>query len=452
MTQRMDLGGCLFGTKESPLQLQLGAIAHFCHPSSQPGPIHSSQLTEWLDSSLVWIKAVPELKLCLSVSAGIGLDIAVSDFVSDLEKSLCSSSAWSAFGFAISHPNSDGSAQNGHPEPNSINFGICRNNRTSYLAIGRGLPILLHNPPDAQPPPDVPTVSLAEIELSLQFSIKPGKRRHKLLLPLDLPGDLNPTSAGPATCPYLVDIGVDSGLQRLTVHAPTKDFGIQVVGEDTLKTLSDQAPVIFNRQYREAMNQRAVSIPIIVKAIGSMLQNTENPLLRENTSALLRLSQNHVEGNYSIQEHASSLQSTITSSLWRIAQSKLRRVKVSKSTVTFCPINAQHTNNQPASGAGDNIMNFFEQSDVSDSEMLDMDDFVDEYIDNRYMDFENILRSSDEFDVKSEGPLLDSSQSNFSDIYESTQTTLDDNNEPAASNHDWEICFDSDSDSELIEA
>lgn len=85
------------------------------------------------------------------------------------------------------------------------------------------------------------------------------------------------------------------------------------------------------------MNQRAVSIPIISKALTSMLGKSNNPILRDKIF-LLR-DPNHQ--NFSTEDTDSShpqptiLQPSIHSSLWRIAQDRVRRPNTSKRGTSF---------------------------------------------------------------------------------------------------------------------
>jgi len=226
----------------------------------------------------------------------------------------------------------------------------------------------------------------------------------------------------------------DFGLQKLIITTTTKDRQIKVVGEDTLKSLSDLAPAVFNPGYREArlkfqacidrrtnsaqaMHQRAASIPIISKAFTSMLESSNNPIIQSKASDLLQQSNNLSGGNPLPESDTASLKSTIHSSLWRIAQQNTRRPKVSKGSPIFSipdPAIPRHFQAQPTS------MGLVEEAFFSSSEPPDLDFDNDSTMQHDYIkcphDDDDLLFESD-------------NESAFEDIYELTPTRLDDTSE-----------------------
>ncbi|KAJ5655453.1 hypothetical protein N7507_007403 [Penicillium longicatenatum] len=198
---------------------------------------------------------------------------------------------------------------------------------------------------------------------------------------------------------------VDFGLQKLLLSAATKCSDIHVI-ESNLQSLCKLAPVIFNPKYREAMNERAISCPIIAKAVNSMLANTSNPLMQEEVPII------SLDGKR-----------WIANGLWRMGQAHLLQLKTQKKCGSFLShrstINESQINGDLATTAS------FMDDVFSKEDILDLDDEWDlDTGDEETFDDPPQMMYTD-FD-ESDGPLLGSSgESSFQDLCESTQTTLD---------------------------
>lgn len=155
------------------------------------------------------------------------------------------------------------------------------------------------------------------------------------------------------------------------------------------------------------MNERAISCPIIAKAVNSMLANTSNPTLQKEVSSM-----------------PADKKQRIVNGLWRIGQARLLQLKAPKSRGSFLShrstINELQPNGNPA------ITTSLTNDVFGEEDILDLDDEWDLFTGNEadFDDPPHIVHT--DFDDESDGPLLGSSgESSFRDLYESTQTTLD---------------------------
>ncbi|KAJ5889910.1 hypothetical protein N7504_010720 [Penicillium tannophilum] len=401
---------------------------------ADPSPPH------WPHPASTWIREAPELELRFFVRFGPGLEPTGCSLISILEKMLCRSTVWLDLGFSIA-PKSHGITINtDRPGERFLVLGLCREITGPSSTKRRSLPAVLQNPPDTQPPPEVPIVSLAAIEIYLEcgYLFHPDERPEELSVTvdteteprysahffascLDSPTNLTLDLSGGFTgfaerdCIPRGDIVdqssrnflalVDFGLQELLSSAATKCSDIKVI-ENSLQALPKLAPVIFNPGYREAMNERAISCSIIVKAVNSMLANTSNPILQKEVS------------NIPIDR-----KQWIGKTLWRMGQVHLLQLKAPKTLGSFVSHRSSINEIQPI---GDPAVTASSAGDVFDGEdILDLDDDWDLDTGNEF-DFDDppqIMHT--DFD-ESDGPLLGSSgESSFRDLYESTQTTID---------------------------
>jgi hypothetical protein len=84
------------------------------------------------------------------------------------------------------------------------------------------------------------------------------------------------------------------------------------------------------------MNQRVVSIPIITKAISSMIEGGDGHSIQPKVANLLRYSRSSHADAVTINSHPVGLRSAIDSSLWRVAQENLHRLTLPpKGTLVF---------------------------------------------------------------------------------------------------------------------
>lgn len=171
------------------------------------------------------------------------------------------------------------------PGEHFLVLGLCREITGPFPTKKRSLPAVLQSPPDTQPPPEVPIVSLAAIEISLEcgYLFRPEEQSQVLSITYDTETEPRYSAHFFASCPdplknltldaYVGFTGfaesdsisqrhnvdhscqkflalVDFGLQKLLSAAAAKCSDIQVI-ENNLQPLRKLAPVIFNPRYRE---------------------------------------------------------------------------------------------------------------------------------------------------------------------------------------------------------
>ncbi|KAJ5133923.1 hypothetical protein N7526_005288 [Penicillium atrosanguineum] len=350
MSRTVDLGRCLFYASDSPLQLQLSAIAHFIHSSkimSIELPVNALQ---WPDQPSIWIAEAPELEIRLSIGMHTCLELATSALICNLSEMLCNSKVWSDLGFAIVLKGHGDNTNTDLIRAHYITFGLCRIPITSNITKGRALPVVLLNPPDPHVPPCVPTISLATIDIYAEYKYPQGKQNihrrthphveHMSQLEWLFPSaecyyPMHPEKFEEAACslssrepgkafvrqntlfpndgvrspsPQHESIDnlseamlrlIDFGLRKLIISSTARDRQIKLGDKNTLVSLSDLAPAVFNPDYREAIHQRAASISIISKAMTSMLLSSMNPIIQSKLSSMLQQSNDFNEKNCS---------------------------------------------------------------------------------------------------------------------------------------------------------
>lgn len=183
-----------------------------------------------------------------------------------------------------------------------LTFGLYREHKQA-AAPGRPLPAAMKNPPDAHAPMGTTTVTLAAIDISLQYGMAEEMCHQQVFQVAPLKEPLNqawytpchyPTGArepadtniyldnkdvgcfltghfglfSPDAGPYSIsgyeDAGgsqpsslqsmfhlLESALQRLIFSTGTKYPHVKIVGENRLQSLSKLAPAVFSPGYRE---------------------------------------------------------------------------------------------------------------------------------------------------------------------------------------------------------
>ena len=212
------------------------------------------------------------------------------------------SQVWSDLGFAIVLKEHSDNQNTDAIRAHCITFGLCRIPTASNLTKGRALPNVLRNPPDAHVPPGVPTSSLAAINIYAEYEYPHGEQnpyqpihshvehigrlqwlfssaecnypmylensevavyslsphepgtssvRDNTLLPDQGVG--SPSSQHDSTDSLPVDMLrlIDLGLRKLIISSTARDGQIKVDDDNTLVSLSDLAPAVFNPNYRE---------------------------------------------------------------------------------------------------------------------------------------------------------------------------------------------------------
>lgn len=325
------------------------------------------------------------------------------------------------------------------PGPHLI-LGLCREHKASTGRKGRVLPAILQNPPNSHPPPDVPAITLASIDIHLEYNYLPQlEERFCDLMGYDLDSVMNldqwhyrtktesfavatlavsAKEQGPAYlnhAPNDVDASVpghrkneiqdttssaqillqllDSGLQRLIFSARGRRAQNRTVGKNTIQNLSRLLPAVFNPGYREvshsslhgnglatdheqAMSQRAASIPIISRALTSLLENTSNPFIQDKVQELQAL---HAKDSHQATESSPSSQNTsksaVHSALWRIAQNRILRPNAIKRGTSFFASNPEPepAPTQQITNSEIQLPGFLTEEEFEDFEFLDVD-------------------------------------------------------------------------------
>lgn len=183
-----------------------------------------------------------------------------------------------------------------------LTLGLCREQRASTVNKGRALPSILQRPSDAHSPHDVPAITLAAIDIYLEYSYTPWLEEGfcdlmtnglNSITELDqwnyqskigtfavatltvlghetesaysdyAPDRLNKSSQSYSTQRMEDNIPssqsllhlLDSGLQRLIISASSRGPQTRIVGKNTLQNLSQLFPAIFNPGYREVSHR-----------------------------------------------------------------------------------------------------------------------------------------------------------------------------------------------------
>ncbi|KAJ6012737.1 hypothetical protein N7522_003092 [Penicillium canescens] len=361
MTQKVDLGRSLLRIRGSQLQLSLTTSAHL-----NQSPSHGSTAVS-LGSSLedIWIKESPELDLHFFIGSNWGSEHAVASFVSWLEPQLCGLEIWSDLGFSArlkTQEREDGDARKSdNCAPLSLKLGLRREPRKASHRKRWTLPAVMVDAPDACPPPGIPALVLTSLDICLEYGFHVESMAHSQSSNFDIdlfeqdPSVIAAIEGFDETMDHVIAASdpddvmsqttqadkfaqfsppsqrdllrlFDLALQRLVISNTIVDSAVHISNHFTLESLSSMIPVAFNAQYREAMNQRVVSIPIITKAISSMIEGGDNHSIQPNVADLLRYSHSSHADAVTINPRPVGLRSAIDSSLWRVAQENLHRL------------------------------------------------------------------------------------------------------------------------------
>lgn len=329
------------------------------------------------------------------------------------------------------------------------------------------------NPPDACPPPGVPVATLASIDIRLEYrfnakdisqsqdcsnlgigllgqepsvgaSSQVLDRMTEAAMPHpthdeDSSGALGPQTAcissdrSDPSCEELFRL-LDLGIRRLVISDSIKDRTIRVSQQDTINSLTDISPAVFNPAYRDvssqsqacnsstnftqAINQRGVTIPIITKAISSMLAGNKDQSTKAKLANLLELNRSRSTNDSTIQPQLPSYRTAIPSSLWRVAQKKAPKMKSIRRRASMF--------------STESLSNGMTRSDEPVRLMPTVQQQPDNGNPGQHRSFQTQYHDeNDECDVymlnsESEDQLLDNfSEASFTDLGDSTQTSLD---------------------------
>ncbi|KAJ5214417.1 hypothetical protein N7449_001586 [Penicillium cf. viridicatum] len=456
MAQRLDLGHSTLRIRDSKLQLLMAASAHFTQPPSHGTLQIPIDLSELSNLESLWITEAPELELRFFVEGNWDGN-KTTVFVSRLGSKLCDMEIWSDLGFSVELK----TGARGYCIDTSgfhcLELGLRRECRVQNHTTGRTLPSSMTNPPDACPPLGVPVATLASIDIRLEYRFHAkdiSQPQDCSDMEIGLLGQepsvgassqvldrmaeaamLHPThdedsseALGPQTACISGDESdpsweelfrlLDLGIRRLVISNSIKDRAIRVSQQDTIKSLADISPAVFNPAYRDAINQRGVTIPIITKAISSMLAGNKDQSTKAKLADLLELNRSHSMNDLTMQPQIPSCKTAILSSLWRVAQKNVPKMKPIKRRASMF--------------STESLSNGVTRSDEPVRLMSTVQQQPDNGNPGQHRSFQTQYHDeNEECDVyllnsEPEDQLLDNfSETSFTDLGDSTQTSLD---------------------------
>ncbi|CAI7628822.1 unnamed protein product [Penicillium pancosmium] len=423
MSHRVNLGQACFQTADSPLKLQLTATGHFKLPITSSNYIPQIQDMQLRYILSAWTTEAPELELRLHFDINPRLEWTLSSLV------------WSDLGSTIVFKSHETSENTNASRISCLVFGICRGAHSQNQIISRRVPSILRNPPGAHPPTSHPVIYLAAIDIYLEYSLPlathpeiktevdeiapsgdflqilepdpahysippviyisdnryseddeiqceaPGHWQFTNLYLLGQDPSLNQhplsqehdgsTDGSDLSAAYQL---LDKSLRRLVLEGPSRVHQTDSAQSESLEKMSDLAPVIFNPVYRQAMEQRAVSIPIISQAITSMVEGSQNAELKRMAEILLQSVDNSVPSDTASLPSQRRLNHAIQSSLWCIAQTKLRGTKNTVKATSFFDVSESTSPNATVDG-GFNML--LERDTYFNDELLDSTTYTD---------------------------------------------------------------------------
>lgn len=354
-----------------------------------------------------------------------------------------------------------------------LKLGLRRECRVRNHTTGRTLPSSIINPPDTCPPPGVPVATLASIDIRLEYrfhakdisqsqdcsNLESGLLGQQPFVGASSPvldrmaedPMLHPTHdedssevLGPQTACISGDGSdpsweelfrlLDLGIRRLVISNSIKDRVIRVSQQDTIKSLGDISPAVSNPEYRavsslsqscssstnfaQAINQRGVTIPIITKAISSMLAGNKHQSTKAKLADYLELSRSHSMNGLTMQPQLPSCRTEILSSLWRVAQENVPKMKPIKRRASIFSTESL-PNGVTRSDEPVRLMSTVQQQPDSGNPGQNRS-FQTQYH-NENTECDVYLLNSEP-----EDQLLDNfSETSFTDLGDSTQTSLD---------------------------
>ncbi|KAJ5229616.1 hypothetical protein N7489_010324 [Penicillium chrysogenum] len=455
MAQKLDLGRSTLRIRDSKLQLRLAASANFTQPLKHGAPQIPIDLSHLPNVESVWITEAPELELRFFIGGNWGQNEAAA-FISKLRGKLWDMEIWSDLGFSVEIKTGAGEYCIGTSGTHCLELGLRRGWPIHNHKTGRTLPSMMTNPPDACPPPGVSIATLASIDVWLEYRFQ-GKDIPQSQDPSELEVGLGQGSSvfhGPQRPETMTEVAIlqavhdedfheaigsqfscisgdgsdpsleellrlfDLGIQRLVISNSIKDPTISVSQQATLKSLADISPAVFDPGYRDAMNQRGITIPIITKAISSMLAGNKDPSTQAKLADLLELARSRHPDELMIQPQFPSWGTAVLSSLWSVAQKNVPKTKPMKRRVSMLSAECLSTG---LTGLNETVSRMPTDQQQSDSGNPGLGRSFQTGYHNENEESDICLLNSE-----SEDQLLDNfSETSFTDIGDSTQTSLD---------------------------
>lgn len=329
------------------------------------------------------------------------------------------------------------------------------------------------NPPNACPPPSVPVATLASIDVRLEYRFhardisqsqdysnsgiglleqEPSVGACSRVLDRmaetptlhathdeDSSEALGPQTAGisgDGSDPSWEEIFrlLDLGIRRLVISNSIKDRTTLVSQQGTIKSLAGIFPAVFNPAYRDvsfqsqscssstnfnqAINQRGVTIPIITKAISSMLAGNKDQSTKAQLADCLELNRSHSTNYLTTKPQLPSCRTAILSSLWRVAQKNFPKMKPIKRRASIFSTESL-SNGVTRSDEPVRLMSTVQQKPNNGNPGQHRSFQTQHHNENEECDV-YLLNS------EAEDQLLDNfSETSFTDLGDSTQTSLD---------------------------
>ncbi|KAJ5747796.1 uncharacterized protein N7511_009492 [Penicillium nucicola] len=348
MTQNVNLGQSLLRIHESQLQMSLTTSANFSQSRSH------ATTTVFSESILenTWITEAPELELRFFISGNWGLDDDVTSFVSRLEPQLCGLNIWSDLGFSASLKTEDdkhwAAGNNSRFRPRCLTLGLRRECGRAIHSKRWILPAVIINAPDACSPPGIPALTLTSIDMHLEYRFHADNLSHSQ----QSNRDTDPFEQDPSVIAVIQTL--DESMDYIVPVRKPDDIMSQAKQSEILTQISGnqrsqsdfvrlfdlglQRFVIANtRKDSTAMNQRAVSIPIITKSISSMIEESDNHSIRSQAAGFLQYIESSNPDAFGGFTHSARLRSAIHSSLWSVAQTNLSQNTVAPNGIWVIP-------------------------------------------------------------------------------------------------------------------
>ncbi|KAL2013859.1 hypothetical protein VTN00DRAFT_1384 [Thermoascus crustaceus] len=125
---------------------------------------------------------------------------------------------------------------------------------------------------------------------------------------------------------------LDIGFRSLISSNPLRTMGgIERSSAECIRNLSDIAPAVFSPGYRDAVSQRACFVPVIAKAMSSMLSETNSQSLQQRLFALQESAISQYGDNLNHGDSSTpDTRSMIKCLLWRIVQKGVYRPEAAR--------------------------------------------------------------------------------------------------------------------------
>ncbi|KAJ9303692.1 hypothetical protein DTO217A2_6801 [Paecilomyces variotii] len=459
----LDLGSSTLRLLDSDLRLTSYVFTKFIIPENSPISSDSDRLGEILKSRQCWVAPAPELILRVHVQGNRDSQSHASSYLKLVSEMFQYEKVWHDLGLTVAIKSCEDVLDPDVATDLSMAFNIQENSlATAVRRVPHQLLGLFRA--TAQPPPAIPRVTLSEVRLSLNFHSSNGKHNTPIIarsiigtgtvaLPCDealqscpilgYDPSFPPSKSEIRPAPFQLQFeslgrhfqssgmqfkyyatgygntednfnssGSRVGFHRLlgvclddifaTTHSKST-VGVESIKEETIYKLSDVAPTVFSPGYREAMQQRACFIPVIAKAMSSIIKTVDILTSSQRLSSLQGHYASHHGTDLDIDEVPNG-KAMLKSLLWKIAQKGVYRVKAARKMRGFASVNRINSPVFESLFAGDDSI--LEDDVSSDNDLLDDERCEDD--NSTSMLEEDLCSPALEEDMGYEEDLLDS--------------------------------------------